>query len=339
MNHGDDGEAGEGAGLVNARISGENSRTYRVPPAVRRALRSAGRHAGAVAVALPGGVRVKRHTPGPDNVGEPIPGGRGEVCGFSPDSRRRMIQRLMAIDWAAGPVYFLTLTWHEGYGSDWRNWKRDLAAWRKRLQYTYGDQLRGAIWRMELQQRKSGLHAGEVAPHFHVALFWNVEPDLASFRQWVSASWHAVADPTSAAHAKACSQVLRARNTSGREMGRLLGYLSKYMGKLQRWRMVNPETGEVLGTGRVWGMWGDPPMRIVATVSMGQGAYGEFLKRVNAKGEGVGSWYLSNVSDQWSGFSIMGDGGELAAELFDGLDVEITSGALPELGGGDKVPK
>jgi len=320
--------AAGGGGLVYLRKTGrDDEKTYRMPPRARHKLRTLGRRGGAVALVLPGGVRVKRASVGPDCVREAIGGGRGQVTGFSKASHRRMVQRLMGVDWSECAVTFVTLTYHHQYGSDFERWKAHMAAWRRRLERAYGDILRGAIWRLELQPRKSGAQVGDVAPHFHIVLFWDAMPNLQRLRHFVGASWHEIAEPSSADHAKAGTQVCPARNTSGPQMGRLLSYLAKYMGKIECVRLVDTTTGEVLPIGRVWGAWWQPPTRIVGIATMTEQSYGQFIERVNARGSASGSWYLSAISDLWSGFSVMGDGDGLLDELFGGLEVAWEPGA------------
>ena len=301
----------------------------------RRAVRDAGKRAGAVGVVLPGGVRIKRRRVGP----EPARAGggrRGVIQGFSTESRRRMILQLQQVDWGAGAVFFVTLTFADDAGAfgDWAEWKRDLANWRKRLSRRYGDRLAGGLWKLELAPRKSGDHIGRIAPHFHVALFWRDPhgPNLASFRRWCWKAWHSRCD------------VVKARNTQGIERGKLLSYLSKYMGKVwtlgergdgmgrtKDGRIFDRGTGELFDTGRVWGTWGDLPTKEVAELELTEAAYRELTERIAEKGRAVGSWYLGAINPQWAGFALMGDGDSLLQELCDGIEglTIIRTGAEP----------
>lgn len=326
------GVGAERASLVDAAISARG-RLLPVHPETRRAIREIGRKGGAVGVVLPGGLRIKTRTVGPATV--PDGGGnRGVITGFSHRSRQRMICNLQGIDWAQGAAYFVTLTFDDAHGFEhWESWKSDLRLWRQRLQRRYAGRLAGGIWKWELVRRKSGQHIGRLAPHCHVMLFFTDKqgPPMADFRRWMWANWHSRVD------------VVRARNT-GPQKGKLLSYLSKYMGKVWRLtdsegvamtddgRPVDTETGELLGCGRVWGTFGDIPTRTIATLSMTPEAHRQFIERVNAKGQRVGSWYLGAISEKWRGFALLGDGDDLLQELCDGiegLDVAPEPAAAP----------
>ena len=293
-------------------------------------LAGAGREPMAHVAFWPGGLSYKRRSPGPmDAKGAGVGGTRGEIRGFSLKSRQRMLERLMRIDWGAGACYFTTLTYHRScFDKDREDWKRDLQTWRKRLERKYSKTLCGVLWRLEFQPRKSGEHRGQVAPHFHCIVFFDRQMFLPSLRDWVAESWHAIADPMSAEHAKAGTNVERARNVQGEEMGRLLSYLAKYVGKLEKYTVIDRTTGEIMSTGRTWGLWGDVPMAVLGAVRMDQSNYRRFLERVNAKGSACGSWYMEAISEQWEGFRIWGDGGLLMDELLQGIDVVV----LPGLG-------
>lgn len=312
-------------GLVYPPISDES------PRARIGAMAELGRTPRAHVVALPGGLRVKRHTPGPDATARAVPsddaphlggGLRGEVRGFSQDARHRMIARLQAVPWGAQPVLFVTLTWPgtlRPEHADWAGWKHALANWRKRLFYRWPD-ARGLLWKLELQTRKSGASAGEIAPHYHLAVFWRAgaRVPLGQLRAWCAASWNDVLDGD-AAHRKAGTDVRIAKNTRGAEMGRLLGYLSKYLGKLGAFTMVNKDTGEILGTGRIWGEAGDVPSDVLGAYQLTDAELATLCERVNAKGAASGGWYLSAISPTWAGWAISGDGQLLTAELLGGL--------------------
>jgi len=124
-----------------------------------------------------------------------------------------------------------------------------------------------------------------------------------------------------AKHVKAGTQVVRARNVRGAEMGKLLSYLSKYMGKLQKHTVIDRVTGEILSTGRAWGSWGDLPIVEMGTVEMDWPTYRVFCERVNEWGRSAGSWYLAAINEGWRGYVLLGDGLELFGRLTEGLDV------------------
>jgi len=303
-------------GLVYPRITVEESKPERIA-----CLRELDRTPRAHVVALPGGLRVKRHTPGPDKLSIAGGGARGVVRGFSQDSRRRMIARLQGIAWSRQPVLFVTLTFPgelREQDKDWREQKRALIAWRKRLYYRW-PQARGLLWRLELAERKSGASIGQVAAHFHVALFWTAgaRVPLAELRAWCAEAWTDII-AGDAAHLAAGTQVLIAKNTRGAQMGKLLSYLSKYLGKLEARTMVDKDSGEVLSTGRVWGTAGDVPSEVLGAFELTQADFETLCERINAKGKRK-SWYLASISPRWAGFQVTGDGELLTLELLDGL--------------------
>jgi hypothetical protein len=238
---------------------------------------------------------------------------------MSAESHRRMMAMLQALDWAAGRADFVTLTWHEGFTGDWASWKRALRSWAERLRYHYGQRAAGCVWKLELKARKSGAHVGAIAPHYHLAVFWRrgQAPTLAAFRAWVAASWNAVAEPGDAAHLAAGTNVVRARNTSGPDMGRLLAYLSKYLGKMGSFALQDGD-GQPMQTGRIWGVWGEPPEGAWYGVALDWAAYMDLIGRVNKWGEQTGSWYHRAITENWTAFALYGDGALLAEQLLKG---------------------
>jgi len=223
------------------------------------------------------------------------------VHGFSEDSHRRCMRLLMAVDWGGVPAHFVTLTYHREQPGGWEAWKRDLRTWRKRLERRWGDRLLALWWRLEFQRRGS--------PHFHLVVWWRgCPPNRKALQEWVSESWNAVAEPGDEAHLAAGTNVTRVRNTRGEPVARLIAYLAKYVGKLQPYRAVDRETGELLQTGRAWGYSGAVPFARIGTVELSGAEWEMFCSAINRAGEGTGSWYLGAISPEWSGFAIYGDG-------------------------------
>jgi len=317
------GGAGVSPGLVYPRISRETSSAPQDVDQRLPDLRDIGqRPPRAYLGCYPGGIRV--HTggvgPGAAAVGK---GKRGIVSGFSPDSRRRMLARLAAIDWSAGPVFFTTLTFPDSeVGRPWEDYKNWLQLWMKRASYRFKGRLRGILWRQEWVPRKSGAHVGRLACHFHLCLFFDGRaPDLERLRAWVSQSWAEVVGSDDLRHARVGTRVSLARNVRGDKMGCLLAYVSKYAAKRATGCPVDAETGELVQTGRAWGIVGTLPLVRLGVLSMDWATYKAFLERVNEWGRATGSWYLSALSENWRGFLIMGDGRLLLDRLAEGLDV------------------
>jgi hypothetical protein len=77
------------------------------------------------------------------------------------------------------------LTYPDGFPGDPRRWKADLKAWFKRLHRRFPDA--AGFWKLELEPRKRGIHAGEIAPHFHL-LLWGL-PDAWHDPQGLRLHW------------------------------------------------------------------------------------------------------------------------------------------------------
>ena len=262
---------------------------------------------GAIILVLPGGLKVTRkhgHIKGKAPVGSGA--GGGPVRGLTHKSRRAMLARFMAVDWAASPVWFITLTYYRDWGK-WGKWKADLARFRKRLCRAWS--VRGGVWRLETTERRTGPDRGTLAPHFHLAVFWADPPDLGEFSSWVATAWNDVVGGD-AAHLEHGSHVQEAANVRGSEHGKLISYLGKGFASTQ----PSP-----VPTGRLWGVWGSLPTARIATLDLPPAAYSELTRRLRERGEEVGSWYLASLSPRWRGFTVWGDGQLLADELLDGL--------------------
>ena len=263
---------------------------------------------GAVGVVLGGGLRMKRRTDIVSRQEKPRrASGRGAIYGFSQSSHRRLLSRIMRIDWQAGEVYFTTLTYHRVM-QDCEQWQKDRVAFVKRLRRAYADAFYGLLWRVEFQRRGS--------VHFHCTLHWRagLAPDLASFRQWVSLAWNQTAEPGDAEHLKSGTNVQIAVNTEGEGMARLLNYLAKYLTKAQR---PVSEEGEILPTGRIWGVVGKIPEKILYGLKMTAESYVLLARRLRRWGRE--SWYLSRLTGQWQGMRVLYDGA-LVSQLLRGLE-------------------
>ena len=265
---------------------------------------------------------MARRTAGSDNVKGTGGGKRGSIHGFSRHSHRRMVCLLQRIGWRGQGAFFVTLTYPDASrGQEWQESKTHLRLGRQRLQRRWGYRLKGGLWRLEVVPRKSGEHVGAMMPHYHVVLFWRDDfgPDLDAFREWVSRSWYETVNSGDAKHLQAGTQVVRARNRGGAETGKLLTYLSKYLGKIAPKMLIDKTSGEILQTGRIWGQFGDLPTVTIAALRMTYPAYCELCERVATLGRAVGSWYLGAITERWRGFAVLGDGLALL-ELFDGID-------------------
>jgi hypothetical protein len=273
-------------------------------------------------VVLPGGICLKAHgAPAPERHGGGI---RGIVTHFSQAARRRMVERLMSLDWNAGPAHLVTLTWHEGYSHDAQHWHYMLKLWRERLERRYAGRVAGGLWRLELVPRKSGVSKGVTAPHYHVVVCWKAgkAPSDDGFRRWCSETWNALCEDGDAAHLVHGADVRRVHERNGR--GRLLSYLSKYMCKASEARLVD-ENGEVQSIGRTWAVFGSPAFVVVCGLRMTVDGWNRLLSAIRAHGSRIGSWYLAHLSDLCTGVRIYGAFDELwrslALERLEGVEV------------------
>ena len=171
-------------------------------------------------------------------------GKRGKVYGFSRNSRKRMLRLVNSINRTKvepRQALFVTLTYPAVWPSDPKVWAAHLQAFRMRLERRWG--IHAVIWKKEPQRRG--------APHFHLLLLCDVKTaaQVRIFRRWCSAAWYEVVGSGDAKHFRAGTQVETVRSWRG-----VVSYAAKYLGK-ESPGFVDQETGEVLATGRWWGVW------------------------------------------------------------------------------------
>jgi len=188
-------------------------------------------------------------------------GPRGIVDGMSRDSRKRLFDWLNSIDWDRCRVpLFFTCT----YGQSWptfRESKRHLAAFHRRLRRSYGNI--GMLWRFELQERG--------APHFHMLLFGPEFIDKEEIQSmWAHVVGRRYWDRSGAALRFPFTRIEKLRSVHG-----VKWYVGKYIAKVTPGREVGAALGdgcngsESLGfnstaysaasqesTGRCWGVMG-----------------------------------------------------------------------------------
>lgn len=171
----------------------------------------------------------------------------GVITGFSKKSRKRMIE-FMAKQHDI-PDLFVTLTWSDDVASlDPEIFRKHFEAFRRRLERAYVG-IR-AIWKLEIEARKSGDRHGELLPHYHL-LVWlpKDSPETLKialsddFGQLWRGWWHEIVGSNHAEH-------LRRR---GCEVQRIKSrkhayhYVAKYAAKTYNFG---------LSLGRVWGRIG-----------------------------------------------------------------------------------
>lgn len=160
---------------------------------------------------------------------------RGEIKVFSKASRRRVL-RLVATMKRTEISIFATMTYPDNFERNPKKVKKHLDNFFKRLLRKCPDAI--ILWRLEPKQRKSGINAGEIAPHFHL-LIWNV--DYKNLREWIPQNWYGVVGSGDEKHLAAGTRVERVRSSRG-----VLFYTAKYICKSDSYVMA--------GWGRYWGV-------------------------------------------------------------------------------------
>lgn len=272
--------------------------------------RSAFAVGGASVRCLPGGMHVRRDSqkcrPRPALADSRF-GRRGVVSGLSAGSARRLRVRLAEVDWSACDSAFVTLTYHEEWGPTWQDWKEDYRRFYKRLGRAWGGVVRGGIWRLEFQRRG--------APHYHLIVFfrYNIsEHTLIRFRQWVARTWSDLVTASDDTAARRWgTDVRRVYNVSGHSRIALMSYMAKYMCKAGRG--VDRSTGEIMETGRTWGIWGDIPERVLLEKELTYDELCVLMRRVRRLRSD--SRYLGGVNGSTPGLLALGDGSAFVALL------------------------
>lgn len=276
---------------------------------------------------LPGGIKFKREgVPPPGHGG----GVRGRITSFSTASQRRMMDTMMSVPWQdfsdAGSAFFVGLTWADGYKRDrdpapalgvasasgylpvdWAaedvpRWHEQAKAFRRRLEWRYGDRLLAVLWKREFQHRG--------APHYHLVIFFRegAAPEVGELQCWVARSWTEVAEPGNMDHLAHGSDV-RAVRGRGSSVRALMRYLGKYMAKAVN-GCVDPN-GELLPIGRCWGVWGDLPAEVVAVIRYAWAEQVQLVRRLRRWGRE--SRYLSGLTAGRNGWRVWYDGYMLQA--------------------------
>lgn len=167
-------------------------------------------------------------------------GVRGKIVGFTPASRKRMLEWFARVRNFRKPL-FVTLTYPAVWSNNPKRWKRDLDTFLKRLVYIaprcFG------VWRIEPQERG--------APHFHL-LLTNHPSTVSRFIRWVKLSWYKVVGSGDEKHLKAGTRVEKLFNRQ-----HAMFYCSKYAGKVEReeyqFRTTDGEVIELVG--KHWGVF------------------------------------------------------------------------------------
>jgi hypothetical protein len=208
---------------------------------------------------------------------------------------------------------FVTLTYPREFPG-WERAKRDLETLRKRLDRAYP--FEWACWVEEFQARG--------AVHFHLVMVWRGPVRVQAFRKWLSAAWFEVVGSGDQRHLRAGTHAVPVHLCDG--VGSLMSYLAGELGKIRQTRPADPQTGELIDTGRTWGFWHEDrcPYVTIAVVALTSWAAWDGLR--DRVGEVFArSAYLRGVPEyrEWRGALLYGDGLVLLERLFSGLGFEF----------------
>lgn len=156
-------------------------------------------------------LRAKGERGGPAVIAQKT---RGQICGFSRDSQKRLREFFAEIDQKkAGLPNFITVTYPGVYSPDPKRWKRDLHNLLRRIEThcpsSYG------VWKLEPQKRG--------APHFHIVVWQTpyIEPE------WLARVWYEIVGSGDERHLRAGTQIKAAHSWRG-----VSSYCAKYITKL-----------------------------------------------------------------------------------------------------------
>jgi hypothetical protein len=255
-----------------------------------------------------------------------------------------MREYLASIDWRAHPGHFLSLTYHPQFVPI-EIAKEHLAVFRRRLEREFKEYL-GCIWKEEFQDR------GTV--HFHLVVFWKCFAPSFGFPMWVATNWYeivtgerlngqvfplkqvgggydwyvaaeneqgVVSELKKVSDGAFLEHGTKTNSLETSNIAKFMRYCSKYLTK--DGRQIDPSTGEVIATGRIWGHWGEVDTSVLARMEFSRHTMVQLCRRLRRWGKS--SKYISRLSDKWSGFLLWGDGWQLC-ELFRGLEYSIRPG-------------
>lgn len=241
---------------------------------------------------MPGGMKVSVRKPGGSM---PVGGKRGIVKGFSRQSRARLIELVMALALSAvaapgkgarvGRAFWITLTYADMPG-DRGAIKAQLRAFRHRLERS-GLPAFGAVWKLELQARG--------VPHYHLIVVFESEVKWRDVADFVRVAWYELTG----------AKVVDVQTVYG-DTGRLMRYLSKYMGKV--WSSDE-------AWGRVWGVWNEDklPWGDTASLEFSKVQLVAFLRLLRRWGRS--SVFLRKRTLHTGGGLVFGEPGRLAVLL------------------------
>jgi hypothetical protein len=170
-----------------------------------------------------------------------FPGKRGQVKGFTPAARLRMLKTLATVRWDdIGQSLFITLTYPDArIGRELHERTRDRYLFVRAMENYLGRKV-GALWRLEWKPRLTGTKAGAVAPHVHLIVFSVNFLPWQRVRQW----WRGVLS----VDGPLATDVRKIRGGKSVAM-----YVAKYCSKPND-KSLSLDIASYLNTGRAWGV-------------------------------------------------------------------------------------
>lgn len=222
---------------------------------------------------------------------------RGIIRGMSSKSRKRMMEAIAQwLNFDKGRSYFITITYHEEWGVNYKAWKRDVDVFIKRMRRKFEDV--GGLWKLEFQQRG--------APHYHL-LISGVNEVLSEMIKWVTDNWADIAHENSVHKGKYATNVRRIYSRFHAQ-----NYCSKYMTKDVP-LYVNPDDDgvlELIPTGRIWAFFGNVDRSPILEFQTSESQAKEWRRGVVVHLIKMGSRYADRFGrmDERRSWSIMGIG-------------------------------
>lgn len=169
-------------------------------------------------------------------------GRRGKITGFSKASRLRLLETVCKVRKDANCL-FLTLTIPDDCPNDGRSLNTYFRRFRMRVARRFPSV--AAVWRLDVVERKSGLHVGEPYGHYHL-LVWGLVA-VPGLREWISCAWYEAVGSKNMAHLRAGTRL---------EVPRDYGAVRAYAAKLYALKGGNEAAGMIDAPGRFWGVLG-----------------------------------------------------------------------------------
>lgn len=218
-----------------------------------------------------------------------------DIQSFSVNSRRRLIKFISTIKYFSySTILFTTLTYHQDFSCDPKNYKRDLFNYIKRIKRFYP--ATQYVWRLEEQ--------GRGAPHYHILFFlpehFSIK-EKENFIQEIKTSWLEI---------KKCSceycNLYGVKTKVIDSTSKLLSYVSKYSAK------VNEENPEHL-IGRRWGYSENIQCGSIEVLHFSTEAYKYFFSILEEKikSESRNTKYLDSLKDFDQDYFLFVSGAEL----------------------------